>query len=138
MGLPRVSAQRDLGAGRLSSAGVNRGDVYLIRMRLPDREGGSRSTYRDKFVVLLQGGQQFRDATEVTVLVASTHRTDGRRPFEVLSGENDGFDHATVIDCRWPYTLRKAEVLAGDYKFTLSQDRMREVSLALVYGLQLQ
>lgn len=117
---------------------MNRGDVYLIRMRLPNRDGGSGSTYHDKYVVLLQGGPQFRDATEVTVLVASTQRAQGLRPFEVLTGEDDGFDHATIIDCRWPYTLRKAEVLAGDYKFTLSADRMREVSLALVHGLQLQ
>jgi mRNA-degrading endonuclease toxin of MazEF toxin-antitoxin module len=107
-------------------------------MRLPNREAGSGSTYRDKYVVLLQGGPEFRDATEVAVLVVSTLRSQGRRPFEVISGPNDGFDHDSVIDCRWPYTLQKAEVLGGDYKFTLPQDRMHEVSLALVHGLQLR
>ena len=106
-------------------------------MRLPDRQTGSGSTYLDKYVVLLQGGPDFADATEVTVLVASTHRAESLRPFEVLCRQSDGFDHDTVIDCRWPFTLRKTEVTAGDYKFTLPQDRMHQVSLGLVHGLQL-
>lgn len=117
---------------------MNRGDVYKIRMRLPDRQGGSGSSYLDKYVVVLQGGPDFAVATEVTVVVASTHRSQGVRPFEVLCGQADGFDHDTVVDCRWPFTLRKSEVAAGDYKFTLSQARMHQVSLGLVHGLQLR
>jgi hypothetical protein len=70
-------------------------------------------------------------------LVASTHRAASVRPFEVLAGPDDGFAHETVIDCRWPFTLLKDEARAGNYKFRLSNDRMREVSLALVHGLQL-
>jgi mRNA-degrading endonuclease toxin of MazEF toxin-antitoxin module len=116
---------------------VNRGDVYRIRMRLPDRNASSGATYRDKYVVALQGDPAFVSATEVAVVVASTHRSTGVRPFEVLSGAHDGFDHDTVIDCRWPFTLPKTQLIGGEYKFTLSKDRMREISLAIVHGLQL-
>jgi hypothetical protein len=115
---------------------VQRGDVYLIRLTMPGRAGAA-ATVRAKYVVVLQGGRSFAGATDVAVLVASTHRRDSVRPFEVLVGTADGFAHETVIDCRWPFTLLKDEVQAGNLKFTLSGDRMREVALGLVHGLQL-
>lgn len=105
---------------------------------MPDRQAGSGSTYLDKYVVVLQGGPDFANTTEVTVLVASTHRGGNLRPFEVLCGQGDGFDHDTVIDCRWPFTLRKAEITAGTYRFMLSQSRMHQVALGLVHGLQMR
>jgi hypothetical protein len=116
---------------------VNRGDVYLIELRLPRRPGPG-TELRDKLVVALQGGPIFGIATEVAVLIASSHRGGVLRPFEVLVGVPEGFHHDTVIDARWPMTLPKSQVLGGTYVATLSADVMWQVSRAIAAGLQMR
>jgi hypothetical protein len=115
---------------------VNRGDVYRTRFRLPDRAVPGQFTERNKYLVMLRGVAAEAD---IPFVIASTHDPARRpRPFEVLVGAAQGFDHETVIDCRWPYTLPKAWFKAAEYRFTLSPDVMREVSVALVVGLQMR
>lgn len=116
---------------------MNRGDVYLVSITLPNRSGGAGGE-RDKWVVCLQGGPAFNTASDIAVLVASTHRGGVVRPFEVLCGVQDGFRHETIIDCRWPFTVAKAKLVGGTFKMTLNSLRMRDVSLGLVNGLQLR
>jgi hypothetical protein len=115
---------------------VNRGDVYRTRLRLPDRTAAGQFTERNKYVVMLR---QMPAETDTPFLIASTHDpARPPRPFEVLVGAAQGFDHDTVIDCRWPYTLPKTWFNTAQYRFTLSPDVMREVSVALVVGLQMR
>jgi len=118
---------------------VHRGDVYLVSLQLPNRTSSpSRYESRDKLVVILQGGPDFASVTDVAVAVASSRRGDRPvRSFEVLAGQNEGFQHESLIDCRWPYTLPKSQVQGGRFLFTLPADTMRMVSLALVRGLQM-
>jgi hypothetical protein len=115
---------------------VNRGDVYLARFRFPDRAAPGQFTERNKYVVMLR---QMPAETDIPFLIASTYDpARPPRPFEVLVGAVHGFDHDTVIDCRWPYTLPKNWFNAAQHRFTLSPDVMREVSVALVVGLQMR
>ena len=117
---------------------LQRGAVYLCQIQLPNRSGtGPVSRALDKLLVVLQGGPPFADCSEVAVVVASTWRRGSPRPFEVVMGTADGFLHDTVVDCRWPYTLPKAQVVSGRHMFTLPSTRMHQLSLALVRGLQL-
>jgi hypothetical protein len=115
---------------------VNRGDVYRTRLRLPDRTVPGQFAERNKYVVMLR---QIPADADIPFLIASTYNpARPPRPFEVLVGTAHGFDHETVIDCRWPYTLPKTWFNAAEHRFTLSPDVMREVSVALVVGLQMR
>ena len=120
---------------------MERGDVYLVRMALPNRQNpGGPPVLRDKYVVILRGGPRTAADTDVPVIVASSdRRTEGQRlrNFEVNVDANDGFRHSTILDCRWPITLTKQQVGVGQYRFRLSGQRMQQVSVALVDGLQM-
>src|SRR4051794_27404128 len=104
-----------------------RGDVFNASLTFPDGQ------VKRKHQVMLQGGPGFDTAMQVAVVVASTDRRQGRalRPTEVLCTAADGFDHDTVIECRWVYTRPRAEVEAGGYVCTLSDQVMTRVDAAL-------
>jgi hypothetical protein len=53
-------------------------------------------------------------------------------------GSAEGFQHDTVVDCRWPFTLPKRRIVQGKYLFTLSEAQMHSIALAVVRGLQLR
>lgn len=112
-----------------------RGEVYFCSIALPRRFGSGGVL--DKLVLVLQGGDAFEPYTDVAVLVASSYEGGAIRPFEVLLGTDEGFDHETVIDGRWPFTLRKSDVLKGKRILKLTEERMHQVSVAIVKGLQL-
>jgi mRNA-degrading endonuclease toxin of MazEF toxin-antitoxin module len=118
---------------------VERGDTHKISIHLPNRASGAGTSPRLKYVVCLQGGPDFANQTDVAVVLASTYRrrASGVQPYEVLVGQNHGFLHDTVIDCRWIFTIQKAEVPPSTRKFRLPPDVMDDVSAALVVGLQL-
>lgn len=109
-----------------------RGDVFNVDMPLPD--GGTKR----KHVVVLQEGPGFDDSRQVAVVLANSDKRIGKptRPFEVRRGVPAGFDHETLIDCRWVFTLARAEVVAGQYLLTLDGDAMDEIDAALKVGLQ--
>jgi mRNA-degrading endonuclease toxin of MazEF toxin-antitoxin module len=118
---------------------VDRGNVYLPVLVLPDRQQGGTATREvRKFVVSLQGGDAFKNADDVAVVVCSTNRKEGRsiRPFEVAVGPTHGFDTDTIIDCRWVHTIPKSHT-TGCFKFQLPRSVMNDVSAALVVGLQM-
>lgn len=118
---------------------MERGEVYLADVPLPNRRGRTQSHVLTKYAVVLQGGQLFEAAEDVAVVIASTYRGSGTvRPFEVILDEQDGFDHDTVVDCRWPFTLPKRTVERGEYRLTLGPGRMHEISRAIVAGLELR
>ena len=112
--------------------------MYFCQIELPNRSAApGPPVTRDKLLVVLQGGVAFAGCTEVAVVIGSTWRGGQQRPFEVVMGDADGFHHDTVVDCRWPFTLPKTQVEAGRQLFKLSDQRMHEVSIALVRGLQI-
>jgi hypothetical protein len=108
-------------------------------MHLPNRVSGVGTIPRTKYVVSLQGGPEFANQTDVAVVVASTYRRPARglQPYEVLVGQSYGFLHDTVIDCRWVFTIQKAEAPPSTFRFRLPQSVMDDISDALVVGLQL-
>ena len=48
-----------------------------------------------------------------------------------------GFIHATIVDGRWVYTELRADLDESDYCFTLSEERMDAISVAIYVELQL-
>jgi hypothetical protein len=118
---------------------LERGAVYLARVPLRER-GSGNLTYLEKLVVLLQDFTTVDSrASQFSYVVCSTDRTGGRptRLFEVRLGQGDGFDHSTIIDGRWVYTSPRRVLGDAIYRFTLTDQRMDDVSLAIFVGLQL-
>jgi mRNA-degrading endonuclease toxin of MazEF toxin-antitoxin module len=75
--------------------------------------------------------------TEVAVVVCSTLRNArAPRPFEVLVDQRHGFDHETIIDCRWVFTVQMRHLRTPEHP-PLPPDVMQQISEALTYGLQL-
>ena len=117
---------------------MERGDVCLTSVDLPNRPSGVGTAPRRKYVVVLRGGPGSTGEPDVPVAVASTNRRPAgraKRAFEVDVGVAEGFQHETVIDCRWPYTMQKSDL--SNPAFRLSAAKMQEVSIALVSGLQM-
>src|ERR1019366_1220908 len=101
---------------------MERGDVYLVSIALPNRTApsGTALAPRDKYVVVLRGGTRAASEPDVPVVIASTdRRSPGQnlRPFDVAVGTAEGFSRDTIIDCRWPYTLQKARLPLGSFQF---------------------
>jgi mRNA-degrading endonuclease toxin of MazEF toxin-antitoxin module len=110
-------------------------------MHLPDRmPTGAQPpgiTPKLKRVFTLQGGASFANATDVAVVVCITLKSPrSPRPFEVLVDERHGFDHATMIDCRWVFTIQIRHLRAAQQP-ELPPQVMQEISEALTAGLQL-
>lgn len=113
--------------------------MHLVPMALPNRVARTGTTIHNKFVVVLRGGQPTE--SEVPVVIASTdRRKPGQdvRTFEVDVGVADGFDHDTLVDCRWVHTIPKANLTQATFRFKLSPPVMHDISLALVSGLQMR
>jgi hypothetical protein len=119
---------------------MDRGDVYLATVDLPNRATGGGSVPTPKYLLCLRGDPAASSEDDVPILLASTDRRNpGQtlRKFEVGVGVTEGFDHDTVIDCRWPYTLLKSQLPRTAYRFTLPTTTMDKVNIALIVGLQM-
>lgn len=121
---------------------MQRGGVYLCDIELPNRTTRPTSSQfqnrRKLLIVLQEGAAVAAPVTEVGVVIASTWRRNNARPFEVILGIRDGFEHDTVVDGRWVYTVPQSTITNGSLKFTLPSVTMHAISLAIVKGLQLR
>jgi mRNA-degrading endonuclease toxin of MazEF toxin-antitoxin module len=110
-----------------------RGEVWRGEIAFPGRPA------KLKRVVVLQGGPDFATEPDVGIVVASTDH--GRRPGEqhevFVPAEPGRFQLDTVIDCRWVYTVSRADVEAMQRLFRLQTHVMEWVDEALVVGLQM-
>lgn len=59
------------------------------------------------------------------------------RPFEVRVGSTEGFQHDTVIDCRWIFTFPKSRFDRSELVVRLDLLVMERIAAAIVQGLQL-
>jgi hypothetical protein len=111
---------------------LQRGEVRVGDISFPGR-GTAR-----KLLIVLQGGSLFASEADVVVVVASSWRDRPPRPFEVvLLAATSNFHNDTVIDCRWPFTVRRADVEAMRLLFVLGADVMELIDEALLVGLQM-
>lgn len=117
-----------------------RGAVYSAPLLLLGRDDNV-SEDENKFLVVLQNAAAMdRNASQFAFVVASSDRTQGRGPrsFEVRLDRSDGFHHGTVVDGRWVYTTWREELdRTGTYMFSLNEQCMEEISVAIFIGLQL-
>lgn len=116
-----------------------RGAVYVLPVEVMLPEGVA--AVKEKYVVVLQDASRMdANATRIAYVLCSSDNTgsDGPRSHEVQLGRSDGFPHSTVVDGRWVFT--SARKLFDETRFTghiLSEDRMGDISVAVLIGLQL-
>lgn len=119
---------------------TTRGDVHLVSIELPNRDGTPGFSPRLKFVIVLRGSARTRLESDFPFVVASSDRRQpGQqlRGFEIFLDSSNGFDHDTIVDCRWVYTAPKTLISDKTYRFSLGPVEMQDISVALVNGLQL-
>jgi hypothetical protein len=118
---------------------VERGDVHLILVELPDRMTGIMA-WHDKYAVLLRGGTAVASEADVPYLLASSDRRTAGQPlraFEVSVGVAEGFSKPTILDCRWVWTRMKTDFSPSSHRFRLPAAVRKQISVALVAGLQM-
>lgn len=115
-----------------------RGEVWAIDIDLPDRSDPTKTVRRRKYAVELQG-PAFAHNDDVAIVLASSDRqpTKPARSFEVKVGPAEGFQHETLIDGRWVWTVPRARLAGTPHITTLSAQVMQKVSEAIVVGLDL-
>lgn len=118
---------------------LSRGDVYRGAIPLPSRSRGTGWTSKLKWVVILQGGPDFAREQDVAYLVVSSYRRRPPQPWEVhVPAGVAGFTSDSFIDCRWPFTMLKADMASMTRMGHLpGSPYMDDISAALVLGLQL-
>ncbi len=119
---------------------LERGAVYLVPTEMSEASGATGRRVIDKYHVVLQNpGSIDPNARNYAYVLASRDRSSGgpNRIFEVRVGQTDGFDVDTMVDGRWVYTGLRDALLSERYQFTLSPDRMDQISVAIFDGLQL-
>lgn len=116
---------------------MERGEVHRITVELPNRSRDEGTIPRTKWAVILRGGSATDWEADVPVVLASSDQGSPRRAHEVFVDTDDGFDRDTVIDCRWVFTIPKRHFGPETLQALLSPAVMREISIALVVGLQM-
>lgn len=114
-----------------------RGEVHFLPIPLPNRdELGSADQELEHFVVVLRGSEPVEHNVPFVIATTNRRAVDFKARYEVHF-DGHPFHRATIIDCRWVMTLPQWHFTDGTYQFTLSDDDMESVSIALVRGLQL-
>jgi hypothetical protein len=94
---------------------------------------------RMKYFLVLQDQDRLGNARDIAGVICSTKRSPTRqaRSHEVEVGIPEGFDHETIIDCRFPLSFEQSDVAGSRLLTTLSDQVMSEVNVALANGLQM-
>src|SRR6266498_3729038 len=122
----RLALKPNLEAHVLAHVPLVRGAVYRTLVDVT-RQGGGGAEWIEKYIVVLQDpGSMDPGAANYAFVIASTDRTGRRGPraFEARLGPDGGFSQSTIVDGRWVYTNRRADLNEEDYQFTLSAERM--------------
>lgn len=78
---------------------------------------------------------QLRQGTEYVPVVIASTKTRELRSFEHELGTDDGFDHETVVDGRWIFTISATKLIPSAYKFRLLKPQMKEIITTLCRSL---
>lgn len=120
---------------------MQRGEVHFVSLNLPDwGAGGMGQVVKQKLVVVLRGGPDAQDESYVPVVLCDTdNRTLGQelQPFEVGVDEAHGFNHPTILDCRWVFSLASTLFDAQTYRFRLQAVTLGDIAVAVTVALQL-
>ncbi|HEX3930575.1 MAG TPA: hypothetical protein VHW64_07720 [Nocardioides sp.] len=118
---------------------LERGAVYLAPFEGMG-PGGVGTQVIDKYHVILQDAASMDVNASQFAFAVGSSPTEGQpvRAFEVLlTVAEPGFPHDTLVDGRWVYTLRRDGLDEANYKFTLEEKAMDDISVAIFIGLQL-
>ena len=112
-------------------------DVFKILLDLPNRSGGLETwTPTKKYILVIRDEP---NETEIAVVVASSRKSERMiKAYEVdFRSEPQSFPKDTIVDCRWIWTIPRAELGSAQAKFTVGDEKMQEIREAIAIGLNL-
>lgn len=137
---PRSACSTTSPTERRATTNVERGDVWLCSISMPETREDPFPNLRDKWVIPLQQSDLFPNFPQVAVVVASSvkvNRVAKTTAYNVFVGPDEIFSKAAVIDGRWVFTLPRARIEAGTLKGALSDTLMKQIDQAVAFGLDL-
>lgn len=118
---------------------LERGSIYYCK-DLKLLSGKNVITIRDKYILILQGGNFFKSTNKVNILLGTKEKTDPNNiyPTDVLiKSSRFGFPLDTKFNCAEIYIMHKVDVSKSEYKFKLDHNEMDEIGKKIILGLQI-
>jgi len=125
------------------SISLTRGDIYYCEsVRLPASKNRLEE-FRDKYVLVLQGGYFFRNTDRVNIILGTSQRTDNLYPTDVLIKPANVIEYVcniklhkdTKFNCAEIYLFRKVDILSAKKVCKVKEDKMKEIDIALIKSL---
>jgi mRNA-degrading endonuclease toxin of MazEF toxin-antitoxin module len=129
--IPRISFRR---------RELRRGEVYLANYSFPGevKNDISEKESNIRYVVVVQGGPQFRNCPTVVVMNMTTQGLDsvGNYPTDVFVGPAEsGTKRGAKIKADQPHTISKESLI--EHKYTLGSETLRKVDGAIAFSMGL-
>ena len=116
---------------------LNRGSVYYCK-DLKLLSGKDQITIRNKYILILQGGNFFKNSNKVNILLSTTQNLENIYPTEILiKSSSNGFSEDIKFNCAEIYIMHKVDVLKSELKFKLSKEIMDSIGEKIILGLQI-
>ena len=116
-----------------------RGSVYYCK-DLKLLSGKDEITVRNKYILILQGGNFFKNSNKVNILLGTKQNTNPENiyPTEVLiEASKNGFPEDTKFNCAEIYIMHKVDILKSELMFKLSKEVMDKIGEKIIVGLQI-
>lgn len=117
----------------MSNLPFKRGDVYLIKLPLPDKIGHTL----EKFAINLQEGKIIAQApTFVCVIITTLKSSKSPKLYPtdlLLAPKESKTKFGAKVICNQIHTLHKSLII--DYKYHLSSETMRKIDERLLLGI---
>ena len=122
---------------------LTRGDIYYCEnVKLPASKN-SLETFRDKYVLVLQGGFFFKNTDRANVVLGTSQRVDNLYPTDVLIKSTDIIEISsdiklykdTKFNCAEIYLFRKINIISAKKVCRVNKPKMREIDIALIKAL---
>jgi len=122
---------------------LTRGEIYYCKSVLLPASKNRKETFRNKYILILQGGPFFRKTDRVNIVIGTSQKTDNPYPTDVLVGPSDveliskehKLTEKTKFNCAEIYLFRKIEILKAEKVCSVKDYKMKEIDIALIKSL---
>jgi len=122
---------------------LTRGEIYYCKNVLLPASKNKKETFRNKYILILQGGNFFKKTDRVNIVIGTSQKTDNPYPTDVVIEPTDvepiSVEHRltekTKFNCAEIYLFRKVEILQAEKVCSVKDYKMREIDIALIKSL---
>jgi mRNA-degrading endonuclease toxin of MazEF toxin-antitoxin module len=122
---------------------LNRGEIYYCKNVLLPASKNKKETFRNKYILILQGGNFFKKTDRVNIVIGTSQKVDNPYPTDVVVDPADVIPFSekyiltekTKFNCAEIYLFRKVEILQAKKVCLVKDYKMREIDIALIKSL---